>query len=413
MRSTFKLLFYINRAKVKSDGTTAIMCRITIDGKNSTLATGIYCQPEEWNTKKGIIKTARDNNRLTEFRNRVTNTYEHILKQQGVVSSELLKNTIIGVNSIPTHLLKAGEVEIERLRLRSIEINSTTTYRQSKLSQLNLQEFLLSRGMEDIAFSDITEEFGESFKIFMKTTHDRKSGYINKCITWLNRLIYIAIDQEVLRSNPLEDVRYEKKEPTKHRYISKKDLKRIMETPMSYQRLELVRRAFIFSSFTGLAYVDMHRLYPHHIGKTAEGRLYIRKQRVKTNVEAFIPLHPVAEQILSLYNTTDDSKPVFPLPVRDMIWWDVNQIGITMELKENLSYHQSRHSFGTLAISAGLSIESIAKMMGHANISTTQGYAQITEQKISDDMNRLMIRRRKNDPATDIDHNKTTETHNN
>jgi site-specific recombinase XerD len=234
--------------------------------------------------------------------------------------------------------------------------------------------------MENIAFSDITEEFGESFKTYMKTIHERKSAYINKCLTWLNRLIYIAIDQQVLRSNPLEDVRYEKKEPVKHLYISKNDLKRIMEAPIN-------------EPLTGLAYVDMHRLYPSHIGKTAEGRLYIRKQRTKTNVEAFIPLHPIAEQILSLYNTTDGSQPVFPLPVRDMIWYDINQIGVSMELKDNLSYHQSRHSFATLALSAGLSIESIAKMMGHANISTTQGYAQITEQKISEDMDKLMTRR--------------------
>lgn len=95
-----------------------------------------------------------------------------------------------------------------------------------------------------------------------------------------------------------------------------------------------------------------------------------------------------------LYNTTDDSKPVFPLPIRDKIWYDINQIGITTGLKENLSYHQSRHSFGTLAISAGLSIESVAKMMGHANISTTQVYAQITEQKISKDMDKLIERRK-------------------
>lgn len=393
MRSTFKLLFYINRNKVKSDGTTAVMCRISIDGKSSALTTGIYCQPEDWNAKKGIIKNERDNNQLTDFRQRLEQTYERILKEQGAVSSELLKNTIVGINSIPTYLLEAGKAEIERLRVRAIEINSNTTYRQSKLSQLNLQEFLLSRGMEDIAFSDITEEFGESFKIFMKTTADRKSGYINKCITWLNRLIYIAIDQEVLRSNPLEDVRYEKKERTKHRYISKSDLKRIMETPMRDPRMELLRRAFIFSSLTGLAYVDIHGLYPYHIGKTAEGRLYIRKKRVKTKVEAFIPLHPIAEQIMMLYNTTDDSNPVFPMPFRDRAWFEINQLGITMDLKENLSYHQSRHSFGTLAISAGLSIESIAKMMGHANISTTQGYAQVTDMKISEDMDRLMTRR--------------------
>lgn len=56
---------------------------------------------------------------------------------------------------------------------------------------------------------------------------------------------------------------------------------------------------FLFSALTELAYVDIYGLYPHH----AEGRLYIRKCRVKTNVEAFIPLHPIAEQILLLYNT--------------------------------------------------------------------------------------------------------------
>lgn len=197
---------------------------------------------------------------------------------------------------MPTYLLQVGKVEIERLRVRSIEINSTTTYRQSKISQLNLQQFLQSWAVEDILFTDITEEFGKSFKIFMKSTAQRKAGYINKCITWLNLLIYIAIDEEILRSNPLEEVKYEKKEPAKHRYISREELKKIIETPMTESRLELVRRAFIFSSLTGLAYVDIHRFYPHHIGKTSEGKLYIRKQRVKTNVEAFIPLHPVQKK---------------------------------------------------------------------------------------------------------------------
>lgn len=63
-------------------------------------------------------------------------------------------------------------------------------------------------------------------------------------------------------------------------------------------------------------------------------------------------------------------------------------------ITKRLTTHQSRHSFGTLAISAGLSIESVAKMMGHANISTTQVYAQITEQKISKDMDKLIERRK-------------------
>ena len=396
MRSTFKILFYINRTKVKADATTAVMCRISIDGKQVVLSTGIYCQIEDWNAKKGIIRTERENNRLTEFRNRVENTYEHILKETGVVSSELLKNTITGVNAAAATLLQAGEAELERLRLRSLETGSTSTYRQSKLTQKNLMNFVSLRTKQtDIAFEAISEEFGEAFKMFCKAELGCSPSHTNRHLCWLNRLIYIAVDQEILRANPLEDVAYEKKDPPKLKYITKSELKRIMETPMHSRMLELVRRMFIFSSFSGLAYVDMQRLYPHHIGKTAEGRLYIRKKRVKTNVEAFIPLHPIAEQIFKLYNTTDDTAPIFPLPEnRNVIWNDINQIGIIAGLKENLSYHKSRHSFGTLLLSEGISIESIAKMMGHANISTTQGYANVTDDKISGDMDKLIERRK-------------------
>lgn len=146
--------------------------------------------------------------------------------------------------------------------------------------------------------------------------------------------------------------------------------------------------------FTALAYVDIKGLYPRHIGKTVDGRRYIRINRKKTDIEAFIPLHPVAEQILSLYNTTDDTKPVFPPPNRDQLWYCINEIGFLAGVKGNLSYHQSRHTFGTLLLSVGIPIESISKMMGHSNISTIQVYAKVTDDKISEDMDKLIERRK-------------------
>lgn len=391
-RSTFSLLFYINRNKVKLDGTTAIFCRISIDGKQSALTTGIYCEPENWNAKKGEIKNERENNRLQKLRKRLEKAYDTILKEQGVISAELLKNTITEQNSMPTLLLEAGEEERARLKIRSVEIKSTSTYRQSKINQSNLREFLLSRRMTDIAFKDITESFGEDYKLYLKAKSYR-SGHINHCFTWLNRLIYIAVDREILRFNPLADIPYEKKEPPKLQHISRNQLKSIMETPMPDKLQELVRRAFIFSAFTALAYVDVKKLYPHHLGKTADDRLYIRTQRKKTDVEAFIPLHPIAEQIISLYNLTDESKPIFPLPNRDRIWYCINEIGFLAGVKGNLSYHQSRHTFGTLLLSAGIPIESISKMMGHTNISSTQVYSRVTDDKISEDMDKLIKRR--------------------
>ena len=394
MRSTFNILFYINRNKVKADNTTAVLCRISIDGKQTVISTGIYCNPEDWNAKKGQIQDERSNNKLTAFRNRIEQSYETILKEQGVISAELLKNTIVGINTVPSFLLQAGQAERERLRIRSLEINSTSTYRGSKTTQANLLDFIRSRGKDDIAFTDITGEFGESFKLFLKRDLGYNPSHVNHCLCWLNRLIYIAVDQEILRANPIEEVAYEKKNPPKLRHISRSQLKQLMETPMPNELQELARRTFIFSSFCGLAYVDVHRLYPRNIGKAADGRRYIRTNRAKTGVESFIPLHPVAEQILLLYNTNDDTKPIFPLPKRDIIWFEMNGIGVALGFIENLSYHMSRHNFGTLLLSAGICIESIAKMMGHSNISSTQIYAKVTDDKISEDMDRLIKRRK-------------------
>ena len=94
MRSTFSLLPYINRSKVKADGTTAVLCRITIDGKQTAISTGIYCRPEDWNGRKNEIKTIRENNRLREYLRLTEEAYAEILKSQGVVSAEMLKNHI-------------------------------------------------------------------------------------------------------------------------------------------------------------------------------------------------------------------------------------------------------------------------------------------------------------------------------
>ena len=68
MRSTFYILFYINRGKIKADGTTAVMCRITIDGKSTAITTGIYCRTEDWNDKTGTIRKIREKDRMKEYR---------------------------------------------------------------------------------------------------------------------------------------------------------------------------------------------------------------------------------------------------------------------------------------------------------------------------------------------------------
>ena len=67
--------------------------------------------------------------------------------------------------------------------------------------------------------------------------------------------------------------------------------------------------------------------------------------------------------------------------------------GLACGIRTPLTWHCARHSFGTLTLEAGVPIESIAKMMGHSSIASTQIYAQITDQKIAKDMDKLIKRK--------------------
>ncbi len=386
-RSTFKILFYIDKNRVKTDGTTAIKCRITIDGNKKVVSTGLFTKPDEWNPKV----ESRD---LKAFRVKIESQYNTTLKRSGIVSADIIKNSLSDTNSSPEYVLVAGENERERLRLRSAVINSTSSYRDSKQTQLMLREFIESRGFNDMRFKEITHEFGESFKLFLQKDKGHIPNYVNRCLTWLNRLIYTAINQEILITNPIEDVKYVKVIKPEKRHLKMEELQRIMELTMPTWCGEFTRRMFIMTAFTGLAYVDLQALYPRDIKQTSNREYYICTSRTKTDIEAYIPLHPIALQIVNLFNMSDETQPIFPRMLRTNTSKEIKSLALAAGIKTPFSYYAARHSFATLMLDAGVPIESVSKMMGHADISSTQIYGKITDEKISNDMDLLMERRK-------------------
>ncbi len=393
MRSTFNIMYYIDRRRVKADGTTSILCRISIDARNAVVNTGICCIPETWDARKGETNNARTNRQLAEFCKQVKELYDEQVRTQGVVSARIIKNLLDNKVVKPTTLLAMGEWERKRLLAHSEVVKSRSRYNASKSYQDYLRDFIISKGREDWPLTDVTAEFGNEYKTYLKQRKALGPTQTNHILRWLNRLVYLGVDMEIIRFNPLEEMEYYKKSETKQKYVALDDVRKLLALRMDSEPGELIRRCFIFSMFTGLAYADAVQLQPRHIGKTADGRKYLRISRKKTNVEAFVPLHPIAERILSLYNTTDDTRPVFPLPGRDQAWCYLQEIGFAIGRRESLSPHQARHTFGTMLVSKGICVESIAKMMGHSSIRSTQIYAKITDENISKDMDKLMKRR--------------------
>ena len=411
MRSTFKILFYINRQKTKTDGNTAILCRITIDGKNTTISTGEECNPSEWSTKQGLTTNRKTNQRINEFRELIEKTYRDILTREGVVSVELIKNRLQGIATNPTTLLAMSKVELQAVKESVGKSRAKGTYLNLSYSDRNLREFVEDKGVQDILISTITEDLIEEYRFFLKK-HRLKSSTINNNLCWLSRLMFRAVSRRIIRCNPFENTKYEKEEQ-KIRFLQKSDVMKLMKMSMNDKEAELARQMFIFSCFTGLAIADMENLEYSHIQTAADGQRYIRKERQKTKVEFVVPLHPIAETIISHYRNEQERNEeqqtmkekgdslVFHRDCsRSVIDAKLSIVGKACGIRQRLSYHMARYTFGTMSLSAGIPIESIAKMMGHASISSTQVYAQVTDRKISEDMDRLIAKYKAKDKNT-------------
>ena len=393
MRSTFKILFYINRQKTKTDGKTAIFCRITIDGRSAVMATGEECLPNEWNSKQGITGEKKINQRLAAFKELVEKTYAEMLTKDGVVSAELLKNRLQDTAAAPTTLLAMSEAELQSVKACVGRPRSEGTYRNQTYSDKMLREWIESKGRKDMPIHAVTDGMFEEFRFYLKKRFTAKT--VNRDLCWLSRLMYRAVSKRIIRYNPFEGAIYEKVE-RKIRFLEKSDVAKLMALKVNDRDAEQARQMFLFSCFTGLAIADMERLKFSHIQTSADGRRYIRKERQKTKVESVVPLHPIAEEILSRYREEQTVKEkgddlVFPCDCsRSAMNNKLSTVGLACGIRQRLSFHMARHTFGTLSLSAGIPIESIAKMMGHASISSTQIYAQVTDKKISEGMDKLI-----------------------
>ena len=376
MRSTFKILFYINRQKTKADGQTAIFCRVTVDGKSTAIATGEECLPAEWNSRQGVTGEKKINQRLAAFRELVEKTYAEMLTKDAVVSAELLKNRLQGVAATPTTLLAMSEAELQSVKACVGRSRSEGTYRNHTYSDKMLREWIESKGQKEMPIDAVTEGMFEEFRFYLKKKRFTAKT-VNRHLCWLCRLMYRAVSKRIIRYNPFEDATYEKEE-RKIRFLQKSDVAKLMALKVNDREAEQARQMFLFSCFTGLAIADMERLKFSQIQTSADGRRYIRKERQKTKVESVVPLHPIAEEILSRCREEQTVKEkgedlVFPRGCsRSTMNNKLSTVGLACGIRQRLSFHMARHTFGTLSLSAGIPIESIAKMMGHASISSTQ-----------------------------------------
>jgi site-specific recombinase XerD len=161
-------------------------------------------------------------------------------------------------------------------------------------------------------------------------------------------------------------------EKTEREFLNKQELESIILKNFPVKRLEQVRDIFVFSCFTGLAYIDVFNLRDSNIRTAFDSTLWIMGKRVKTGVSYRVPLLEIPKMIIEKYRGSLSGGELQPVITNQKMNACLKEIADLCGITKNLSFHVARHSFATtVTLSKGVSIESVSKMLGHANIKTT------------------------------------------
>lgn len=176
-------------------------------------------------------------------------------------------------------------------------------------------------------------------------------------------------------------------------YLTKEEIQAIYEKEFASERLNQVRDIFLFSCYTGLAYVDVKKLSKSHVNIGIDGDRWIFTHRQKTDTSTRVPLLPLAQELILKYEGHPEcvnSNVLFPVLSNQKMNSYLKEIVNVCGINKELTFHIARHTFATtVTLSNGVPIESVSKMLGHTNIKTTQHYAKILDKKVSDDMSIL------------------------
>lgn len=398
MNSTFNLLYYLKKAKVNSLGEVPIYLRITIDGKITEISTKRTIQPSKWNSKSQKSSGSTEESKslnfyLKSFEQKVYDSYHQLMKDKSKVTTETLKNKLLGKGEVTRTLISIFEDHNERMdKLVGKEFAKGTLTRY-KTCLKHTKEFLKWKySISDIDIKEIDYAFLNDFEFYLRTEKSCGNNSAVKYIMNFGKIIRSSLAKGWIDKNPY--LNYDSTFNEVDRvFLNDEEIEKLFNKDFKNERLSQVRYIFLFSCFTGLAYIDTQRLTHDNINVGLDGNKWIFTKRQKTKTTSNIPLLYQAEQIIERYRNHPscvNKGTLLPILSNQKMNAYLKEIADLCGINKELTYHIARHTFATtVTLSNGVSIESVSKMLGHKNIKTTQHYAKILDKKVSEDMSRL------------------------
>lgn len=394
-RTTFTVLFFIKRTKLTSDGTAPIYLRVTVNGTRCETSIGHGTLIEQWNGGGQRIqsnsRTAREiNDHLDSSKSRLRTIRTHQQDLGISVTARSIMDEFLGKgskhksikelfeehNAKMSELIKVGQISPPTLRRYKDALNHLTRY---TVKEYRTDSFMIG---------NVDHEFVVGFEHYLKVVAENQHNTAMKHIKGFRKIVRHALSTQLIVHDPFSNYQMPIK-PTIRERLTLAEVRLMQEKDFGIPRIAIVRDLFILQCFTGIAYADLAGLTKDNIQVGPEGKPCIRVSRKKTGEPCFIPLLPDALEILNRYSDHPicvKNGKLLPVPSNQKMNSYLKEIGDLCGIKKELTTHLARHTFATMALSKGMPMEVVSKLLGHSDLKTTKIYAKLQDERVSSEM---------------------------
>lgn len=370
MRCTFKTVFYVNGSKERN-GIVPIMGRVTINGTIAQFSCKQSVTKAIWDAKGnraiGKSKEAKEVNfALDNIKAQIAKHYQRLSDREAFVTAEMVRNAYQGIGTEYETLLRAFDKENAAFAKRVGKDRAKNTYNKYLVVRKYVAEFI------------------RDYCLYLKNVVGLAQSSIWIYSIPLKHIVTAAHYNGKIPRNPF--AMYHVDPDHKEReFLTLDELTAMTEIKLEDPNMAFARDLFIFGSWTGIAFIDIKNLTEDNI-TMVNGAPWIVSKRQKTGVPFRIKLLDIPMQIVERYKSFRNGNHLFNIGNLDSINKRIKKVAVMCGIKKRVSFHVSRHSWAVLALEYGMPIESVSKILGHTNITTTQIYAKVTSSKLDHDI---------------------------
>ena len=352
-RKTFKTLFLVKPSRISKKGESPVFMRITVGGQRIETTIALNVEPDKWNkfAEKVIGKDRKlqeVNNRLDSIRLRIMEIYRELELDGADLNPKMILDHYLGREGESRRTLLSVFMEHnEKCKKLAGKDMSQATVMRYETSYRHTQEFIqFMYKKDDVYLEEVNHQFIKDYEFFLKTERNCNHNSATKYLKNFKKIIRIALANEWIKKDPFANIKFHLDEVERD-FLEDHELKMLMEKRFEIKRLAIIRDAFVFCCWTGLAFSDVKNLKTEHLALDNEGVTWVRKRREKTNNMCNIPLMEVPMNILERYKQHPDcvrKGVLFPVPTNQKMNAYLKEIADLCGIKKQLTTHVARQN---------------------------------------------------------------------